>query len=338
MAALLVGESATVTIAHSKSRDLPGIVRRADIVVAAVGRPEMVRGDWIKPGATVIDVGINRVATDDGKGRLVGDVAFDEAVASRRRDHPGSGRRWADDHRHATAGTRWSPRTAAPACRTRKAFEMLSIVACRRRCASPGSRGAVDAERAFARDAQRHRPMDGVSQICRPRRGDVQPAGGVGARIPRAARRTRRSRSAGGRRRAMSRATAGSRSTPARGSATAASRSAISPPSGSGKSGAGCGSMTPATRSRWRGRSPQQAVRPQGVVQGQADPPAAAFADPAVEAPRQGPARRLRRRALRRRDARVGLEGRRQGRAAVPHLPVERRALRAGRPRPDRGE
>jgi methylenetetrahydrofolate dehydrogenase (NADP+)/methenyltetrahydrofolate cyclohydrolase len=80
MAALLVGESATVTIAHSKSRDLPGIVRRADIVVAAVGRPEMVRGDWLKPGATVIDVGINRIATDDGTGRLVGDVAFDEAV------------------------------------------------------------------------------------------------------------------------------------------------------------------------------------------------------------------------------------------------------------------
>ena len=80
MALLLLGESATVTIAHSKSRDLAAIVRRADIVVAAVGRPEMVRGDWIKPGATVIDVGINRIATDDGKGRLVGDVAFDEAA------------------------------------------------------------------------------------------------------------------------------------------------------------------------------------------------------------------------------------------------------------------
>jgi methylenetetrahydrofolate dehydrogenase (NADP+)/methenyltetrahydrofolate cyclohydrolase len=79
MAALLVAESATVTVAHSKSRDLPGIVRRADIVVAAVGQAEMVRGDWIKPGATVIDVGINRVSTEDGKGRLVGDVAFDEA-------------------------------------------------------------------------------------------------------------------------------------------------------------------------------------------------------------------------------------------------------------------
>ncbi|MES2288632.1 MAG: bifunctional methylenetetrahydrofolate dehydrogenase/methenyltetrahydrofolate cyclohydrolase FolD [Pseudomonadota bacterium] len=75
MAQLLLRESATVTVAHSRTRDLPDVVRRADIVVAAVGQPEMVRGDWIKPGATVIDVGINRV---DGK--LVGDVAFDEAV------------------------------------------------------------------------------------------------------------------------------------------------------------------------------------------------------------------------------------------------------------------
>jgi len=75
MAMLLLGESATVTIAHSRTRDLPVLVRRADIVVAAVGRPEMVRGDWIKPGATVIDVGINR--TD---GKLVGDVAFAEAA------------------------------------------------------------------------------------------------------------------------------------------------------------------------------------------------------------------------------------------------------------------
>ncbi|MBA2465986.1 MAG: bifunctional methylenetetrahydrofolate dehydrogenase/methenyltetrahydrofolate cyclohydrolase FolD [Sphingomonas sp.] len=80
MAALLIGESATVTVAHSKSRDLPEIVRRADIVVAAVGRAEMVRGHWIKPGATIIDVGINRLAAGDGKSRLVGDVAFDEAA------------------------------------------------------------------------------------------------------------------------------------------------------------------------------------------------------------------------------------------------------------------
>lgn len=80
MAMLLLGESATVTIAHSRTRDLPQVVRRADIVVAAVGRAEMVRGDWIKPGATVIDVGINRLPTDDGKGRLVGDVAYEEAA------------------------------------------------------------------------------------------------------------------------------------------------------------------------------------------------------------------------------------------------------------------
>jgi len=80
MALLLLGDHATVTIAHSRTRDLPAVVRRADIVVAAVGRPEMIRGDWIKPGATVIDVGINRIPTDDGKGRLVGDVAYDEAA------------------------------------------------------------------------------------------------------------------------------------------------------------------------------------------------------------------------------------------------------------------
>jgi methylenetetrahydrofolate dehydrogenase (NADP+)/methenyltetrahydrofolate cyclohydrolase len=77
---LLLNENATVTVAHSKTRDLPAVVRRADIVFAAVGRPEMVRGDWIKPGATVIDVGINRVAAADGKNRIVGDVAFAEAA------------------------------------------------------------------------------------------------------------------------------------------------------------------------------------------------------------------------------------------------------------------
>jgi methylenetetrahydrofolate dehydrogenase (NADP+) / methenyltetrahydrofolate cyclohydrolase len=80
MAMLLLGENATVTIAHSRTHDLPSVVRSADIVVAAVGRAEMVRGSWIKPGATVIDVGINRLPTDDGKGRLVGDVAFNEAA------------------------------------------------------------------------------------------------------------------------------------------------------------------------------------------------------------------------------------------------------------------
>jgi len=87
MAQLLLAESCTVTIAHSRTRDLPALCRTADIVVAAVGRPEMVRGDWIKPGATVIDVGINRVPSRDpvkaaeGKTRVVGDVAFEEAAA-----------------------------------------------------------------------------------------------------------------------------------------------------------------------------------------------------------------------------------------------------------------
>jgi methylenetetrahydrofolate dehydrogenase (NADP+)/methenyltetrahydrofolate cyclohydrolase len=79
MAQLLLAESCTVTVAHSRTRDLPAVCRRADILVAAVGRTEMVRGDWVKPGATVIDVGINRVPGADGKARLVGDVAFAEA-------------------------------------------------------------------------------------------------------------------------------------------------------------------------------------------------------------------------------------------------------------------
>ena len=76
MAQLLLGENCTVTVAHSRTRDLPAVVHRADIVVAAVGRPEMVKADWVKPGATVIDVGINRITTADGKTRLVGDVDF----------------------------------------------------------------------------------------------------------------------------------------------------------------------------------------------------------------------------------------------------------------------
>ena len=80
MAALLVAANATVTIAHSRTRDLEGHVARADIVVAAVGVPELVRGAWLKPGATVIDVGMNRIALADGKTRLVGDVAFGEAL------------------------------------------------------------------------------------------------------------------------------------------------------------------------------------------------------------------------------------------------------------------
>jgi methylenetetrahydrofolate dehydrogenase (NADP+)/methenyltetrahydrofolate cyclohydrolase len=79
MAMLLLADNCTVTIAHSRTRDLPDVVRGADIVVAAVGRPEMVPGDWLKPGATVIDVGINRVPAEDSKTRLVGDVDFASA-------------------------------------------------------------------------------------------------------------------------------------------------------------------------------------------------------------------------------------------------------------------
>ena len=87
MAQLLLARHCTVTIAHSRTRDLPSVARRADILIAAVGQPEMVRGDWVKPGAIVIDVGINRVAASGlgplgkPKTRLVGDVAYAEAAA-----------------------------------------------------------------------------------------------------------------------------------------------------------------------------------------------------------------------------------------------------------------
>ncbi|MBA4355489.1 MAG: bifunctional methylenetetrahydrofolate dehydrogenase/methenyltetrahydrofolate cyclohydrolase, partial [Novosphingobium sp.] len=82
MAQLLIAQSCTVTVAHSRTKNLPDVVRRADIVVAAVGRPEMVKGDWIKPGAVVIDVGINRVAgAVEGKTKLVGDVDYASAAA-----------------------------------------------------------------------------------------------------------------------------------------------------------------------------------------------------------------------------------------------------------------
>jgi methylenetetrahydrofolate dehydrogenase (NADP+)/methenyltetrahydrofolate cyclohydrolase len=80
LAQLLLAENCTVTVAHSKTKDLKDVCRRADLLFAAVGRPEMVRGDWIKPGATVIDVGINRVPGEGGKTRLVGDVNYKEAL------------------------------------------------------------------------------------------------------------------------------------------------------------------------------------------------------------------------------------------------------------------
>jgi methylenetetrahydrofolate dehydrogenase (NADP+) / methenyltetrahydrofolate cyclohydrolase len=81
MAQLLLGESCTVTIAHSRTVDLVGMVQQADIVIAAVGRAQMVQADWIKPGATVIDVGINRIADANGNTRLVGDVDYDSCAA-----------------------------------------------------------------------------------------------------------------------------------------------------------------------------------------------------------------------------------------------------------------
>jgi methylenetetrahydrofolate dehydrogenase (NADP+) / methenyltetrahydrofolate cyclohydrolase len=80
LAQLLLAENATVTIAHSKTRELPAVCRRADLLFVAIGKPELVRGNWIKPGATVIDIGINRVPGSAGKPRVVGDVAFEEAV------------------------------------------------------------------------------------------------------------------------------------------------------------------------------------------------------------------------------------------------------------------
>ena len=105
MALLLVSKNAnaTVTIAHSRSKDLPAICRRADILVAAVGRPEMVKADWVKPGAVVIDVGINRVEDASKKSgyRLTGDVAYRRSRARVLRHHPRPRRRRPDDHRHA---------------------------------------------------------------------------------------------------------------------------------------------------------------------------------------------------------------------------------------------
>src|SRR5258708_16355547 len=80
LAQLLLAENATVTVAHSKTRELPAVCRRADVLFAAVGRPEMIRRDWVKPGATIIDIGVNRVMAD-GRARIVGDVAFSEFPA-----------------------------------------------------------------------------------------------------------------------------------------------------------------------------------------------------------------------------------------------------------------
>ena len=96
-AQLLLAANATVTMAHSRSKDLPGLARRADILVAAIGKPEFVKADWIKPGAIVIDVGINRVDAGDGKDKLVGDVDYEAAKAGGGRDHACARRGRRDD-------------------------------------------------------------------------------------------------------------------------------------------------------------------------------------------------------------------------------------------------
>ena len=122
IAQLLLQENCTVTIAHSRTKDLPDVVRTADIVVAAVGRPNMIKGNWIKAGATVIDVGINRIPAPEkgeGKTRLVGDVAFGEAVSACRGDYACAGGSWPDDHRHADE--QYSDRRPAPARTGRRA-------------------------------------------------------------------------------------------------------------------------------------------------------------------------------------------------------------------------
>jgi methylenetetrahydrofolate dehydrogenase (NADP+)/methenyltetrahydrofolate cyclohydrolase len=115
MAQLLLAENCTVTIAHSRTKNLPEVVRRADIVVAAVGRPEMVKGDWLKPDACVIDVGINRLPPRRGAGQGPAGrrCRLCRCPAGRRRDHPGSGRGRADDHCRAAAQC---PGRGAPHC------------------------------------------------------------------------------------------------------------------------------------------------------------------------------------------------------------------------------
>ena len=98
ISAMLLAANATVTTCHSRTRDLAGVCRRADVLVAAVGVPEMIKGDWVKEGAVVIDVGMNRTPE-----KLTGDVEFETARRARRADHPGSRRRRPDDDRDAAA-------------------------------------------------------------------------------------------------------------------------------------------------------------------------------------------------------------------------------------------
>ena len=147
--------NATVTVCHSRTRDLPEVCRRADVLIAAVGRDRMVKADWVKPGATVIDVGMNR--SDDG---LNGDVDFDAVAGGRGRDHAGARRRRPDDDRAAAGATRCAPRS----CRRRVRSS---------REAQPGAHGRV--ARARRRDrAARPALRSTGSSSARPTRASAR--------------------------------------------------------------------------------------------------------------------------------------------------------------------
>ena len=124
VAQLLLREDCTVTIAHSRTRDLPGVVRRADLVIAAVGRPQMIKGDWIKPGAIVIDVGINRIPARQRQDEAGGRRGFRQRQGGGGRDHAGAGRRRADDGglpvaQHGGSGLRARGASPCPRCDTK---------------------------------------------------------------------------------------------------------------------------------------------------------------------------------------------------------------------------
>ena len=318
-----------MTVAHSRTRDLPDVVRRADIVVAAVGRPEMIRGDWIKPGAMVIDVGINRMPADDGKRGWSAMSISTKRVGTRLAITPVPGGVGPDDHRHAIEEY---PRRRAPPCRAsliRRVCDMLDLVACRCHFAT-----AVDAERAFARDAKRIGQWTAFRKYADETRGDVHAAGGLGARVPRRIARTRPSPVrlvAGGR--ARSPATDGPRST--RGPWSPRRRQVrrlLHHRVACAKSGSGNGSMTAATSSGRAEPLPKQARSiAQGVVPRQADPrrriastcrqrrPAARGKAPPSDM--AGP--------LGGRDAGLGLEGRAPTARGISALTLWNGALRA---------
>ena len=235
MAQLLLGESCTVTIAHSRTRDLPDVVRRADIVVAAVGRPEMVNGDWLKPGATVIDVGINRIAGEGGNS-----IWSATSISPRRSEVAGA-------ITPVPGGV--GPMTIACLIRNtlvsaarRDGFAdsggfMILALMLARRC----DRRAADRDRrrtGLHRRRADHRPMDCIPQICRPTMRSFSMPQPVNAHdFAQGRARNPRSPSSGGRATAMSAATAPCGQHRPLGSRQGASRSAFSPPSGAQKDG-----------------------------------------------------------------------------------------------------